>query len=133
MSNVTIKGVFQGVYPIQPVNADFSKRLMCVNTGEAFNNLIVMELHKTVSNDRLNLMNGFNKGDEVEVTANIVCRKSVKNGVTAWFTTLIAWSVRTAQTANDFNEPEPIAVVVPTHPITGEIPKHPITGDDLPF
>jgi hypothetical protein len=136
MANVIIKGKFQGVYPVQTVTADFSKRLMCVDTGEAFHNLIVMDLHKTQTNDKLNLMDGYKKGDDVEVTANVICRKVVKNGVTSWFTTLVAWAVRTAQVANDFDEPEEAPVnkqaffkkEEPAAPVV-----HPTTGEDLPF
>jgi len=144
MANVTIKGKFKGVYPVQAVTADFSKRLMCIDTGEAFNNLIVMDLHKTATNDRLNLMEGFKKDDEVEITANVISRKFVRNGQTSWFTTLVAWAVRTAQTADDFAEPEFTPSIskqaffarekpADTVAQPAETPKHPTSEEDLPF
>lgn len=99
-------GKFLGVYPVETITETFSKRLFAIDTEEAFNNILVFELHRTQSNDHLALCNGLNKGDLVAVNFNLVCRKSAGG---KWFPTISAWSVKpyVPQTTDDFTAPPP--------------------------
>ena len=122
-------GKFLGVYEVEKISDNFSRRLFAIDTEESFNSTLVFELHKTEQNDRLSLCNGLAKGDLVIVNFNVVCRKTAAG---KWFPNITAWAVKpyVAQTADDFTAPPPAEPGAST--ISSPV-EPPIPEGDLPF
>jgi hypothetical protein len=127
MAFLKITGKFKGLYPVQTINSQYgtvTKRLGAIQTSDAINNIIVFDLTDTEKNKFLTLCNKFKIDEEIEICCNVICRKSSKDGKTAWFTTLNCFDAKIAQTTNDFAEPEPSAAPSPS-----ATPKAVITED----
>ena len=80
-----------------------------------------------VTQDRCDILDGYNLNDEVKVSFNIRGRKWEKEGKVSYFTNLDAWKVeKMAQEGVDS---------IPAAPPVGEVPPPatPEFNDDLPF
>lgn len=122
-----IRGHVHEVGQIQQVTESFKKRDLVVSYAE--NPQFVEYLSFQATQDRVNIFDNLNVGDEVEVSFNLRGRPwTNKEGVTKYFNSLVAWRVtKLANTAAAFapsynNMPAPV-----------DISSSGADDDDLPF
>lgn len=99
------------------VSDKFRKRELVIEKTETTNSGEFTELIKfQLSQDRCDLLDKYDVGNEVSVNFNIKGRKWEKDGKVSYFTTLEVWKIESAGQTQPQNKPEP------------ELP-----DDDLPF
>lgn len=104
MSELTIKGGIKHINDVKVISDKFSVREFVVTTPDA---KYPQDIIFQTVNDKMNILNGVHKGDEVEVSFNVRGREY--NG--KYYNTLDAWRVKG----------------------TGEQPIIAEADDDLPF
>jgi len=122
-----IRGHVHEVGQIQQVTESFKKRDLVVSYAE--NPQFVEYLSFQATQDRVNIFDNLNVGDEVEVSFNLRGRPwTNKEGVTTYFNSLVAWRVTklastAAASAPSYNDmPAPV-----------DISSSGADDDDLPF
>jgi hypothetical protein len=132
-----ITGIIKVIKPIQQVSATFSKREFVIETNEQYAQTIQLELH----GDRVDIIESFTEGQEVECHINIRGREWVNpQGETKYFNTIICWKI---QLPNTNSAPQPQGQrspsTAPTIPPVNEQPFQPSSNgnddesSDLPF
>ena len=127
MAQVTSTGSIKVVGKTQQVSEKFSKReLVVTEQGGQFPKHIPIEFKQ----DKTGLLDGFNPGDEVSVTAYVDGREWTKDGVTKYFLSLSGNRIERAGAASGNvgarqSAPPPSAADMP--PVGGS------DEDDLPF
>ncbi|MFB6318091.1 DUF3127 domain-containing protein [Saccharicrinis sp. FJH54] len=108
----------------QQISASFKKREFVIEVvnerNTEWNDFIKFQL----TQDRCNLIDQYNNGDNIKVSFNIRGRKWEKNGQVNYFSNLEAWRIEGAMVQND-----PVPADIPP-PDTNNIPPE---NDDLPF
>ncbi len=133
-----LNGIIKVIKPIQQVSATFSKREFVIETNEQYAQTIQLELH----GDRVDIIESFTEGQEVECHINIRGREWVNpQGETKYFNTIVCWKI---QLPNTNSAPQPQGQrspsTAPTIPPVNEQPFHPSSSgnddesdDPLPF
>ena len=86
-----ILGTIKVIKPIQQVSATFSKREFVIETNEQYVQTIQLELH----GDRVDIIDSFVEGQEVECHINLRGREWVNpQGETKYFNTIICWKIQ---------------------------------------
>lgn len=117
-----ITGTVHEVGDVQQVTDTFRKRDLIVQYAEnpQFVEHIKFEAHQ----DRVNLFDGLNAGDQVNVSFNLRGRAwKNREGGTSYFNTLVAWRVNKSQ--NEASTPVP--------PPSADLSAQADEEDDLPF
>ena len=111
------------VMETQQVTEKFSKREFVVQYAE---NPEYPEYIKFQLNNKTELINKFEVGDEIEVHFNLTGKPwTNKDGVTTYFNNLVAWKIVMIE-ANTDPQPKQETAQTQTQP-------EPETNDDLPF
>ena len=130
MAQVTITGTVKVVGKTQQVSEKFSKReLVVTEQGGQFPKHIPIEFKQ----DKTGLLDGFNPGDEVSVTAYVDGREWTKDGVTKYFLSLSGNRIERAGAAPSSAGNGGARLSAPP-PSVADMP--PVGGgdeDDLPF
>ena len=132
-----ILGTIKVIKPIQQVSATFSKREFVIETNEQYVQTIQLELH----GDRVDIIDSFVEGQEVECHINLRGREWVNpQGETKYFNTIICWKI---QVPNSQSAPQSqqqrSPSTAPVIPPVNEQPFQPQSdgdnedGSDLPF
>ncbi len=113
----------------QQVSATFKKRELVVTTDEQYPQIIMVEF----AQDKCDLLNNYNPGEEVKVSINLRGREWVNpQGETKYFNSLQGWRIekvgQVAPTQNQQVPPMPAAATFEPAPSFTE-EEH----DDLPF
>lgn len=116
-----VVGKIKVVSDVLQVSDKYKKRELVVVTDEQYPQSIMIEFGQ----DKCDLLNGLNVGDQVTVSINLVGREWVSpQGETKYFNSIKGWRVeKKATTAPD---PIPAQPFTPA-PVLAEVP------DDLPF
>ncbi len=127
MAQVTITGSIKVVGKTQQVSEKFSKRELVINEPSGqYPQLIPIEFKQ----DKTGLLDGFNPGDEVSVTAYVDGREWTKDGVTKYFLSLSGNRIERAGAASGnvgARQSAPPPSVADMPPVGGS------DEDDLPF
>ena len=132
-----ILGTIKVIKPIQQVSATFSKREFVIETNEQYVQTIQLELH----GDRVDIIDSFVEGQEVECHINLRGREWVNpQGETKYFNTIICWKI---QVPNSQSAPQSqqqrSPSTAPVIPPVNEQPFQPSSSgegeddDNLPF
>lgn len=127
-----ISGKLLEIFPTEQKSERFRKREFVVEKVETTGDRSFTDYVKfQATNDKCDMLDGMNKGDEVKVSFNIKGNRWEKNdGTVSYFTNLDAWRIEKASTAAPQGDPFGGGDQGPT-----EIP--PETSDeyedDLPF
>ena len=123
-----ITGKVHEVGPVQQISDTFRKRDLVIQYAE--NPQFVEYIKFEATQDRVNIFDNLNPGDEVAVSFNLRGRPwTNKEGVTSYFNSLVAWRVNKAATDSgaqaQYNTP---AAAPPV-----DISSNSNDDDDLPF
>lgn len=129
MAQVTISGTIKVVGKTQQVSEKFSKReLVVTEQGGQFPKHIPIEFKQ----DKTTLLDGFNAGDEVSVTAYVDGREWTKDGVTKYFLSLSG--NRIERSGASAGAPRSAGAQSAPAPTMSDMPPITVDGeDDLPF
>ena len=121
---LTFKGTLKLLFDTQQVSEKFRKReFVVMETGSPYPQEIIFQLVQ----EKVELLEGYNVGDEVEVSFNLRGRAwtNPRDGVTKYFNSLDAWKISRvgATTSQPVSNVKSVADVVVNE--TGD--------DDLPF
>lgn len=118
-----LSGTLIEKFDTQKVSDKFSKREFVIEKKEDTGNFeFVDQIKFQLTQDRCNLLDNFNKGDEIKVSFNIRGRKWEKGEKVSYFTNLEAWKIENQGGAMPETPPPPSEEHAP--------PEEP---DDLPF
>ncbi len=121
-----VTGKIKVINPVQQVSASFRKRELVVVTEEQYPQFISINFVQ----DKCDLLNNFNVGDEVKVSINLRGREWVNpQGETKYFNDIQGWRVEKMNVAAPAGMPAmpPAEAFEPATTFTEE--EH----DDLPF
>ncbi|HLG04051.1 MAG TPA: DUF3127 domain-containing protein [Bacteroidia bacterium] len=121
-----IKGILKIKSEEQIVTEKFRKREFVItdNTSQ-YPQHITLQL----TQDRCNLIDKFNVGDEIRVQYNLRGREwTSKEGVVKYFNTIEAWKIDSANAPAQNNQAAPMQQAMPATEVSMPAP-----GDDLPF
>lgn len=110
----------------QQVSASFKKREMVVTTDEQYPQTIMVEF----TQDKTDLLNNYNLGDEVKISINLRGREWVNpQGETKYFNSIQGWRIEkmTQAQGQEAQPPMPTAPFPPAGQFTEK------EEDDLPF
>jgi Domain of unknown function (DUF3127) len=112
-------------FETQKISEKFSKREFVVEKKDSAGSFEFIDHVKfQLTNDKCNLIDKFNPGEELKVSFNIKGRKWEKDGKIAYFTNLEAWRIESA--VNEGAAPN-----MPPPPM--DEPPMPTEETDLPF
>ena len=133
-----LTGIIKVIKPIQQVSATFSKREFVIETNEQYVQTIQLELH----GDRVDIIDSFVEGQEVECHINLRGREWVNpQGETKYFNTIICWKIQvpnsqSAPQSQQQRSPSTAPVIPPVNE-QQFMPQSNVndenTEDDLPF
>ena len=85
-----LKGTLRDIYPVQTFGNNFQKRSFVLLTEEKYPQTLLIE----VAADRVDLLDHFKPGDQVEVGINIKGREWIDaSGDSKFFNSLSAWKI----------------------------------------
>ncbi len=123
-----IKGKLVFIGPLMQVTDTFSKKEFAIELNETggdrvFTSYVKMQLTQA----KTTLLNGYGIGDEIKCQFNLRGSKSIKNGVTNYFTNIEAWKIEREGAA------QPAGVAYQQRPVQqSDIPQGE-ESDSLPF
>jgi hypothetical protein len=121
-----VKGVIYDKMDTQVISDRFKKRDFVIEIEDgAYKQHIKFQL----TQDRCDLVDNYEKGDEVKVSFNLRGRPYQKGAETIYFTNLEAWRLE-KQAFSSQNVPPPVDDGFPS---VNDIPPAPEVNDDLPF
>lgn len=124
-----ITGKVHEIGAVQQVTETFKKRDLVIQYAE--NPQFVEYIKFEATQDRVNLFDNLNSGDEVAVSFNLRGRPwTNKEGVTTYFNSLVAWRVNKVASTPQYVEGQGS---MPHTPAPVDISSSPDDGDDLPF
>ena len=130
MAQVTITGAIKVVGQTQQVSEKFSKReLVVTEQGGQFPKHIPIEFKQ----DKTSMLDGFNPGEEVSVTAYVDGREWTKDGVTKYFLSLSGNRIERAGAGGGNAAPSGGARQSAPSPTAVDMPVSSSDEDDLPF
>lgn len=130
MAQVTITGTIKQVGKVQDVSASFRKRELIITepSGQRPQHIPV-----EFTQDRCSMLDGFNNGDEVTVTAFVNGREwTGRDGVTKFFLSLGGSRIERSGAAAPSGSSAPGGHSAPP-PSVADMPIGGDDGDDLPF
>lgn len=130
MAQVTITGTIRQIGKVQDVSASFRKRELIITepSGQRPQHIPI-----EFTQDRCGMLDGFNPGDEVTVTAFVKGREwTGKDGVTKFFLSLGGNRIERAGAGAPAGGGAPVSRSVPP-PTAADMPVAGDDGDDLPF
>lgn len=115
-------------YAIVQVNDRFKKREFVIESKESNNGMDFKDFVKfQLTQDKCNLIESIQTGEEIKVSFNIRGNKWEKDGKTSYFNNLDAWRIEKSQGKNQaLNDDSIPAPSIEDMPIEDE-------SDDLPF
>jgi single-strand DNA-binding protein len=130
-TSLEAEGILVEIYEAQQVTATFKKREFAIEFKDGqYPNFATFQLVQ----DKCDVINGFEKGENVKVSFNIRGSKYEKNGVTRYITNLNCWRLNKSTGAGPSSAPGPIVMEEPKADLGfdqsfgGEM-----EGGDLPF
>jgi hypothetical protein len=124
-----ITGKVHEIGAVQQVTETFKKRDLVVQYAE--NPQFVEYIKFEATQDRVNLFDNLNSGDEVTVSFNLRGRPwTNKEGITTYFNSLVAWRVNKVASTPQHAEGQGS---MPHTPAPVDISSSPADDDDLPF
>src|SRR5690554_6136607 len=121
-----ITGKVHEVGPVQQISDTFRKRDLVIQYAE--NPQFVEYIKFEATQDRVNIFDNLNPGDEVAVSFNLRGRPwTNKEGVTSYFNSLVAWRVNKGASAG--SQPSQPQQAAPSYNTTSQEAEE----DDLPF
>ncbi|TCK82991.1 DUF3127 domain-containing protein [Albibacterium bauzanense] len=121
-----ITGKVHEVGQVQQVTDTFKKRDLVIQYAE--NPQFVEYIKFEATQDRVNLFDNLNAGDDVAVSFNLRGRPwTNKDGITSYFNSLVAWRV------NKVAAGQPAAAAPYNAPAPADISSENNEEDDLPF
>jgi hypothetical protein len=124
-----ITGKVHEIGAVQQVTETFKKRDLVIQYAE--NPQFVEYIKFEATQDRVNLFDNLNSGDDVTVSFNLRGRPwTNKDGVTSYFNSLVAWRVN--KVANSI-QPSDVQNSMPHTPPPVDISASSNDDDDLPF
>lgn len=124
-----ITGKVHEIGAVQQVTETFKKRDLVIEYAEnpQYPEFIKFE----ATQDRVNLFDNLNSGDEVSVSFNLRGRPwTNKDGVTTYFNSLVAWRINKVASTPQGNAPQN---AMPDTPPPVDISAQAGDDDDLPF
>ena len=102
MNSLSIEGKIHVINNEQRINEKFKKREFVIKTDEQYPQVILFELIQ----DKTELINSFNIGDDVEVYFNLRGREWQKDNQSEIkiFNSLNAWKINKIDNAKELNE-----------------------------
>lgn len=98
------QGKLHEIFDEQQVSDKFRKREFVLEIPDgSYTQFIKFQL----TQDKCNLLDNFNVGDEVKVTFNLSGKPFTKNGTTMYFTNLGAWRIEAANSNNAGGQARP--------------------------
>lgn len=114
-----LSGTIHAIFEAKDISANFRKREMVILTEEQYPQHVLVEF----TQDRVNLLDGYKKGEKVKVSINIRGREwNSPQGETRYFVTIQGWRIERMESADRSNIPVPSAPDFSTD-----------EPDDLPF
>lgn len=128
-----ITGKLHKVFAAVQVSEKFTKREFVIELSDnsQYPQLVILQL----TQDRVNLVDNFNEGEELIVSINLKGRAwTPKDGETKYFNTLEAWRIQSANgsSAPSNSRPQPKTETETTRPVVTDASKTEEV-DDLPF
>lgn len=124
-----ITGKVHEIGAVQQVTETFKKRDLVIQYAE--NPQFVEYIKFEATQDRVNLFDNLNSGDEVTVSFNLRGRPwTNKEGITTYFNSLVAWRVNKVANTPQHVEGQG---AMPHTPAPVDISSSPADDDDLPF
>ncbi|MEH0156040.1 DUF3127 domain-containing protein [Limibacter armeniacum] len=116
------RGKIEVIYPEQQISEKFKKREFVIEIQDGmYPQFIKMQL----TQDRCSLIDGFQVGDQINVTFDLKGRPFQKDGKTMYFTNVEAWRVSGADAPSAGSTPGDVPP--PPPPVGGDV------GGELPF
>ena len=117
-----VTGKIKVINPVQQISATFNKRELVVTTDEQYPQHIMIEF----TQDKTDLLNNYNQGEEVKVFINLRDREWVNpQGETKYFNSIQGWRIE---------RPEGAAKIPPAaEPNIPPYNGNENEADDLPF
>lgn len=114
-----IKGKVEVIYPEQQISEKFKKREFVIEVQDG---MYPQHIKMQLTQDRCSLIDGYNVGDEINVTFDLKGRPYQKQGETIYFTNVEAWRISA-----------PVAPQAPQAGTPGDVPPPPppVGGDDI--
>ena len=84
-----VQGTIKEIFETNQISEKFKKREVVVTTKEQYPQDIIMQF----TQDKCNILDKYNVGEDVEVHVNLRGRGWTKNGATKYFNTLEAWRI----------------------------------------
>lgn len=117
---MNIQGKIHEIYPTKQIKDNFQKRDFVVEYSE--NSQYPQHLKFELMQDNCGILDGFKKGDDVDVSFNLRGRAwTNKQGETTYFNSLVAWKL------------DPISGSMPPQSGKSENSNQEFSPDDLPF
>jgi len=132
MNNFQLKGKIIEKYDLQVVSDRFRKREFVIefskeNGGNNFTESVKFQLIQ----DRVDMIEPYNVGEEINVSFNIKGSKWEKDGRTNYFTNLDAWKIERTGAAQTANAPSNESA--PAMENSADVSQTAEADDDLPF
>ena len=122
-----VTGKIKVISAEQQVSASFKKRELVVTTEEQYPQSIMIEFVQ----DKSDLLNNFNVGDNVKVSINLGGREWVNpQGETKYFNSIKGWRIEKIQTEAPMQQAPPMPAAQAFAPATNFTEEE---HDDLPF
>lgn len=119
-----LKGKIHEIFPVHNVSDTFKKRDIVIEYAEnpTYPEYIKFETHQ----DKVNVLDKYKKGDEVEVSFNLRGRPwTNKDGIISYFNSLVLWRINAVGADNGY--------VAPEYAPPADLSVEPGDEDDLPF
>lgn len=116
-------GKLHEIFDTQQISEKFAKRemVLCIADG-AYEQFVKFQL----TQDKCDLLNQFNVGDEVKVQFNLQGKPYTKNGTTSYFNNLGVWRIESTGSASKPATNQPVSTY-------GKYTVEPEDEDTLPF
>jgi translation initiation factor IF-3 len=122
-----VTGKVKVINPVQQISATFKKRELVVTTEEQYPQHIMIEF----TQDKTDLLNNYNQGEEVKVSINLRGREWVNpQGETKYFNSIQGWRIEKMQAEAPSGQVPPMPAADAFEPATNFNEEE---HDDLPF
>ncbi len=105
-----IEGKLLVKYDTQAVSDRFRKREFVISKEERNGDQVFEQTPKfQLTQDRCDLLDNFNQGDDIKINFNVKGNKWEKEGTTSYFTNLEAWKIEAMDSVRNHDSPIPEA------------------------
>lgn len=114
-----LEGTIKKIFDLQTFQSGFQKKEILITTEEQYPQDILIQFLQ----DKANLLDSFNVGDEVKISINIRGKEWISpDGVTKYFNSITGWKIEKLTEKKASN-----------HAATENYNSHDQNDDDLPF